>query len=80
MVRQFEPVLNGTVPVLFSAEKNLSVQFLVLKKWGENWTELNFSNTNWKYHYYPRALSLDISLLLLGDFIRNIIIISGGSH
>ena len=45
MVQQFEPVLNGSVPVLFSSEKNLSVRFSVLKKWGENWTELNFGNT-----------------------------------
>ena len=44
-VRQFDPVLNGSVLVLFSSEKNLSVRFSVLKKWGENWTELNFSNT-----------------------------------
>jgi len=45
VVRQFEPVLNGSVLVLFSSEKNLSVRFSVLKKWGENWTELNFGNT-----------------------------------
>ena len=44
-VQQFEPVLNGSVLVLFSSEKNLSVWFLVLKKWGVNWTELNFGNT-----------------------------------
>ena len=44
-VRQFEPVLNGSVLVLFSSEKNLSVRFSVLKKWGENRTELNFGNT-----------------------------------
>ena len=41
----FEPVLNGSVLVLFSSEKNLLVQFSVLKRWGENWTELNFGNT-----------------------------------
>ena len=34
-----------SVLVLFSSEKSLSVQFSVLKKWGENWTELNFGNT-----------------------------------
>ena len=45
MVQRFEPVLNSSVPVLFSSEKNLSVQFSVLKKWGENRTELNFGNT-----------------------------------
>jgi len=32
--------------VLFSSEKILLVQFSVLKKWGENRTELNFGNTS----------------------------------
>jgi len=45
-VQRFEPVLNSSVLVLFSSEKNLSVQFSVLKKGGENQTELNFGNTN----------------------------------
>jgi hypothetical protein len=45
-VQRFEPVPNGPVPVQFSSEKNLSVRFSVLKKWGENRTELNFGNTN----------------------------------
>ena len=40
-----EPVLTSSIPVLFSSEKILSVWFSVLKKWGENWTELNFGNT-----------------------------------
>jgi len=42
---QVEPVLNGSVPVLFSSEKILSVRFSVLKKGVENRTELNFGNT-----------------------------------
>jgi len=39
-VRQFEPVLNGSVPVLFSSQKNLSVRFSVPKKGGENRTSV----------------------------------------
>ena len=46
MVWRFKPVLNGSVPVLFSSEEKLSVRFSVLKKWGENRTELNFGNTS----------------------------------
>ena len=33
---------------------------------------------HWEYHYYLWALSLGISLLSLGAFIRNFIIIPGG--
>ena len=47
-----EPVLTSSIPVLFSSEKILSVQFLVLKKWGENRTELNFGNTNGAFSGY----------------------------
>jgi len=51
-VRRFEPVLNGSVLVLFSSEKSLSVQFSVLKKGGENRTELNFGNTSFHDGWY----------------------------
>ena len=54
-VWQFELVLNSSVLVLFSSKKNLLVcQFSVLKKWGENQTELNFGNTKVDlYHATP---------------------------
>jgi len=57
-VRLFEPVLTGSILVLFSSEKILSVRFSVLKKWGENRTELNFGNTTLAAGTNARAVTL----------------------
>ena len=51
---QVELVLTGSILVLFSSEKILSVRFSVLKKWGENRTELNFGNTS-PHRLFPLA-------------------------